>query len=184
IGKRRALVGLLDKTGHARDGLCWKSCQRVGRNQDATKSGSQVPWPGAGYVAHDGPRSGAATCMVAHTVSLVAVATRLVGLFPAADCYCTGGNKGIGLEIYRQLASNGIMVILTARDEKRCLEVVKNLKACGLSHILFHRLEVTGEASIASMADLIKNKFEKLDILVRFKAYVTCLATSFISHML
>ncbi|GMQ05333.1 hypothetical protein CsSME_00050402 [Camellia sinensis var. sinensis] len=58
------------------------------------------------------------------------------------------------------------MVILTARDEKQCIEVVKNLKACGLSHILFHRLEVTGEASIASMADLIKNKFEKLDILV------------------
>ncbi|CAL5442427.1 unnamed protein product [Camellia sinensis] len=78
----------------------------------------------------------------------------------------TGGNKGIGLEICRQLASNGIMVILTARDEKRGLEVVENLKACGLSGILFHQLEVTDHASITSMADFIKNKFGKLDILV------------------
>ncbi|XP_028068934.1 (+)-neomenthol dehydrogenase-like [Camellia sinensis] len=78
----------------------------------------------------------------------------------------TGGNKGIGLEICRQLASNGTMVILTARDEKRGLETVENLKACGLSHILFHQLEVTDQASIASMADFIKNKFGKLDILV------------------
>ncbi|KAF5937115.1 hypothetical protein HYC85_024621, partial [Camellia sinensis] len=78
----------------------------------------------------------------------------------------TGGNKGIGLEICRQLASNGIMVILTARDEKRGFEIVENLKACGLSGILFHQLEVTDQASIASMADFIKNKFGKLDILV------------------
>ncbi|KAI7988781.1 Short-chain dehydrogenase/reductase 2b [Camellia lanceoleosa] len=78
----------------------------------------------------------------------------------------TGGNKGIGLEICRQLASNGIMVILTARDEKRGLKSVENLKACGLSHIFFHQLEVTDQASIASMADFIKNKFGKLDILV------------------
>ncbi|CAL5381592.1 unnamed protein product [Camellia sinensis] len=78
----------------------------------------------------------------------------------------TGGNKGIGLDISRQLASNGIMVILTARDEKRGLEAVKNLKSCGLSHILFHRLKVSDQARIASMADFIKNKFGKLDILV------------------
>ncbi|XP_058744041.1 (+)-neomenthol dehydrogenase-like isoform X4 [Vicia villosa] len=31
----------------------------------------------------------------------------------------TGSNKGIGLEIVRQLASAGIKVVLTARDEKR-----------------------------------------------------------------
>ncbi|KAF5957026.1 hypothetical protein HYC85_004251 [Camellia sinensis] len=58
------------------------------------------------------------------------------------------------------------MVILIARDEKRGTEAVENLKACGLSDIIFHQLDVTDSASIASLADYIKNKFEKLDILV------------------
>ncbi|KAF5951358.1 hypothetical protein HYC85_009302 [Camellia sinensis] len=78
----------------------------------------------------------------------------------------TGGNKGIGLEICRQLASNEVMVILTARDEKRGTEAVEKLKACGLSDIFFHQLDVTNSATIASLADYIKNKFGKLDILV------------------
>ncbi|XVF80030.1 hypothetical protein PTKIN_Ptkin15bG0037700 [Pterospermum kingtungense] len=45
----------------------------------------------------------------------------------------TGANKGIGLEICKQLASKGIMVVLTARDEKRGLEAVEKLKEYGLS---------------------------------------------------
>ncbi|XP_019098079.1 PREDICTED: (+)-neomenthol dehydrogenase-like [Camelina sativa] len=39
----------------------------------------------------------------------------------------TGSNKGIGLEICRQLAKNGITVILTARDEKKGLAAVEKL---------------------------------------------------------
>ncbi|KAG5563150.1 hypothetical protein RHGRI_005789 [Rhododendron griersonianum] len=78
----------------------------------------------------------------------------------------TGSNKGIGLEICRQLASNGVTVILTARDENRGLEAVRNLKASGLSDILFHQLDVTNQTSIASLAEFIKTKFKKLDILV------------------
>jgi hypothetical protein len=31
----------------------------------------------------------------------------------------TGGNKGIGLEVCRQLTQNGVTDVLTARDEKR-----------------------------------------------------------------
>ncbi|XP_058202526.1 (+)-neomenthol dehydrogenase-like isoform X3 [Rhododendron vialii] len=78
----------------------------------------------------------------------------------------TGSNKGIGLEICRQLASNGVIVILTARDENQGLEAVQNLKACGQSDILFHQLNVTSQTSIASLAEFIKTKFKKLDILV------------------
>lgn len=81
----------------------------------------------------------------------------------------TGANKGIGLEICRQLASNGIMVILTSRDEKRGLEAVQKLKdsSSGLSdHIVFHQLDVTDPASVSSLANFIKTGFGKLDILV------------------
>ncbi|XP_058209964.1 (+)-neomenthol dehydrogenase-like [Rhododendron vialii] len=78
----------------------------------------------------------------------------------------TGSNKGIGLEICRQLASNGVTVIVTARDENRGLEAVQNLKASGLSDVLFHHLDVTNQTSIASLVEFIKTKFEKLDILI------------------
>lgn len=79
----------------------------------------------------------------------------------------TGANKGIGFETVRQLASNGVTVILTARDEKRGLEAFEKLKERGLSHkVLFHQLDVADPTSVASLADFVKTQFGKLDILV------------------
>ncbi|XVF80026.1 hypothetical protein PTKIN_Ptkin15bG0037300 [Pterospermum kingtungense] len=79
----------------------------------------------------------------------------------------TGSNKGIGFGICKQLASEGIMVVLTARDEKRGLEAVEKLKDYGLSdNVVFHQLNVADPASVASLVDFIKTQFGKLDILV------------------
>ncbi|AET02077.2 putative oxidoreductase [Medicago truncatula] len=79
----------------------------------------------------------------------------------------TGSNKGIGFEIVRQLASDGIKVVLTARDEKRGLHALETLKASGLSDfVLFHQLDVADASSVASLADFVKSHFGKLDILV------------------
>lgn len=80
----------------------------------------------------------------------------------------TGANKGIGLEICRQLASDGVVVILTARDEKRGIEAVENLKASGF--VVFHQFDVKEQASIATCAKFIETHFGKLDILVSNKA--------------
>ncbi|XP_048421998.1 (+)-neomenthol dehydrogenase-like isoform X2 [Pyrus x bretschneideri] len=79
----------------------------------------------------------------------------------------TGANKGVGFGTVKQLASNGIMVVLTARDEKRGLEAVEKLKELGVSdQVVFHQLDVTDSASIVSLADFVKTQFGKLDILV------------------
>ncbi|KAK2635692.1 hypothetical protein Ddye_030484 [Dipteronia dyeriana] len=81
----------------------------------------------------------------------------------------TGSNKGIGFETVRQLALEGIKVVLTSRDAKKGLEAVEKLKeSSGLSHenVLFHQLDVTDPASIASLVSFIKNQFGRLDILV------------------
>ncbi|KAJ4726976.1 (+)-neomenthol dehydrogenase [Melia azedarach] len=78
----------------------------------------------------------------------------------------TGANKGIGFGICRQLASNGITVVLTARDENRGQEAVEKLKQSGYHNVIFHQLDVADAASIDSLADFIKRKFGKLDILV------------------
>ncbi|CAL5340085.1 unnamed protein product [Camellia sinensis] len=79
----------------------------------------------------------------------------------------TGSNKGIGFEICRQLASKGIIVVLTARDEKKGFEALEKLKSDGLSdHVVFCQLDVADPSSVASLADFIKSKFGRLDILV------------------
>ncbi|XP_061340144.1 (+)-neomenthol dehydrogenase-like [Gastrolobium bilobum] len=79
----------------------------------------------------------------------------------------TGANKGLGFEICKQLASNGITVVLTARDEKRGLEAVDKLKQLGLpGHVVFHQLDVNDPASIVSFEDFIRTQYGKLDILV------------------
>lgn len=90
----------------------------------------------------------------------------------------TGGNKGIGYETCRQLAKEGIVVVLTARDERRGIEALEKLKEEYSSNktdddqILFHQLDVMDPASISSLVDFIKTKFGKLDILVLFTTII------------
>ncbi|XP_076937332.1 salutaridine reductase-like [Bidens hawaiensis] len=78
----------------------------------------------------------------------------------------TGGNKGVGLEICRQLADNKVNVVLTARDQNRGLDAVAKLHSSGLPDVIFHQLDVTDPSSIASLASFIDSLFGKLDILV------------------
>ncbi|KAL4570805.1 hypothetical protein LXL04_026468 [Taraxacum kok-saghyz] len=78
----------------------------------------------------------------------------------------TGGNKGVGLEICKQLA-NEVVVVLTARDDKRGTDAVAQLHSSGFPDVIFHQLDVTNLASIASLANFIEARFGKLDILVR-----------------
>ncbi|CAL5030842.1 unnamed protein product [Urochloa decumbens] len=78
----------------------------------------------------------------------------------------TGGNKGIGFEVCRQLASSGVTVVLTARDEAKGTEAAQKLRELGLSGVIFHQLEVTDDSSIARLACFLKKRFGRLDILV------------------
>jgi (+)-neomenthol dehydrogenase len=92
----------------------------------------------------------------------------------------TGANKGIGFEIVKQLASAGIKVVLTARDEKRGLQALETLKASGLSDfVVFHQVDVANAASVLTLAEFVKSQFGKLDILVTLKLN-SVLNTSFL----
>uniref|UniRef100_A0A2P2IYA0 Short-chain dehydrogenase/reductase 2b-like n=1 Tax=Rhizophora mucronata TaxID=61149 RepID=A0A2P2IYA0_RHIMU len=79
----------------------------------------------------------------------------------------TGANKGIGFETAKQLATHGITVILTARDEKRGLDATSMIHSMCLPNVVFHQLDVLDPVSIQSLAGFIKDKFGRLDILVR-----------------
>jgi NAD(P)-dependent dehydrogenase (short-subunit alcohol dehydrogenase family) len=77
----------------------------------------------------------------------------------------TGANKGIGLEIARQLGTQGITVLLGVRDENRGREAAEKLQT---EHINAHtvQLDVTNQDSIDAAANYIESEFGRLDILV------------------
>lgn len=77
----------------------------------------------------------------------------------------TGGNRGIGFEICRQLAKENLKVILTARDPKKGQIAANTLRDEGLD-IIFHQLDVSDAESINAIYEFVVNKFERLDILV------------------
>ncbi len=77
----------------------------------------------------------------------------------------TGANRGIGLEICRQLAQKGVKVILTARSEEKGKKAKGKLQSEGLD-VIFHQMDVNNEASVQQAADYVTGKFGKLDILV------------------
>ncbi len=77
----------------------------------------------------------------------------------------TGGNRGIGFEICRQLAARGARVVLTAREPASGAAAVKKLAAQKLA-AEFHPLDVTDDKSIASLHDFLKETFGRLDVLI------------------
>jgi NAD(P)-dependent dehydrogenase (short-subunit alcohol dehydrogenase family) len=77
----------------------------------------------------------------------------------------TGGNKGIGYEICRQLARKGLRVVLTSRDAEKGREARKKLEKEGLD-VMHHPLEVTDQASVAAIARHIQSEYGRVDVLV------------------
>ena len=76
----------------------------------------------------------------------------------------TGANKGIGLEIARQLGKQGITVIVGSRDLSRGQKAVDELKADGIdAHTV--KLEVTDANDVAALPAFLQ-QFGRLDILV------------------
>jgi NAD(P)-dependent dehydrogenase (short-subunit alcohol dehydrogenase family) len=78
----------------------------------------------------------------------------------------TGGNKGIGREIVRQLAGKGFTVYLGARDSERGRAAVQELTSGPELDIRFVRLDVSDEASVASAIKTIETETGRLDVLV------------------
>jgi NAD(P)-dependent dehydrogenase (short-subunit alcohol dehydrogenase family) len=74
----------------------------------------------------------------------------------------TGANKGIGLQIAKDLAAKGLTVLVGARQraegEKAAASIGANARAI--------QLDVTSSASIAAAADRIRTELGRLDVLV------------------
>jgi len=77
----------------------------------------------------------------------------------------TGGNKGIGFEICRQLAKAGHHVILSARSAERGEKAVKTLAAEGLK-VDFLLLDMGDDGSIQRAARELKQRIPALNVLI------------------
>jgi NAD(P)-dependent dehydrogenase (short-subunit alcohol dehydrogenase family) len=78
----------------------------------------------------------------------------------------TGGNKGIGLELCRNLSRAGCTVFLGARNSEKGQAAVRQLEQDGLSDIHFIELDVTKQDSVVAAAKHIQSKHGRLDILM------------------
>lgn len=77
----------------------------------------------------------------------------------------TGANRGLGLETCRQLAQQGIKVVLTSRTEDKGRHAAEQLQKAGLD-VRFHVLDVADASSVKALADFIRHEYGQLDILV------------------
>lgn len=77
----------------------------------------------------------------------------------------TGANKGIGLEIARQLAQSGIKVLLGARDTTRGQRAAAALASDGLD-VEAVAIDLNDEKTIAATAAAVASRYGRLDILV------------------
>jgi short-subunit dehydrogenase len=77
----------------------------------------------------------------------------------------TGANKGLGLEMARQLAKSGVLVVMGARDAGRGEAAATELRAEGLD-VEFLKLDVTEADDRVAAAAFLGEKFGRLDILI------------------
>jgi NAD(P)-dependent dehydrogenase (short-subunit alcohol dehydrogenase family) len=76
----------------------------------------------------------------------------------------TGGNRGIGLEVARQLVCRGCRVWLGARDPQRGAAAVQTLRLEG--EVRLQQLDVTSDESVTSAAAALLRESGRLDILI------------------
>jgi NAD(P)-dependent dehydrogenase (short-subunit alcohol dehydrogenase family) len=77
----------------------------------------------------------------------------------------TGANRGIGLEVVRQLAADGYAAILGARDPDKGSAAAEPLRAEGLD-VEARRLDVADAAGVAEFGAALERDHGRLDVLV------------------
>jgi len=77
----------------------------------------------------------------------------------------SGANRGIGLEIGKQLLEIGWNVVFTARNMHEGRPLVNKIRE-EWKTAWFHQLDVTDEESVSDIADYVEDTFGRVDVLV------------------
>lgn len=92
--------------------------------------------------------------------------------------FVTGANKGIGLEVARQLGEQGWKVLVGARDAEKGKAAVAELKAQGLN-ASFVKIDLTDALSIEHAANKIRKEHSKLSLLINNAGMSGAFSSSF-----
>jgi 3-oxoacyl-[acyl-carrier protein] reductase len=98
-------------------------------------------------------------------ISAVNSANGLGKPLQGAVALVTGGSRGIGKAIARQLAALGAAVGICGRDEEKLIFAARELEAAG-AEVLPRRADVTKEAEIRAFVDATEKQFGGITILV------------------
>jgi NAD(P)-dependent dehydrogenase (short-subunit alcohol dehydrogenase family) len=77
----------------------------------------------------------------------------------------TGGNRGIGYELVKQLALKGFKVILTSRDPDTGHEAAQKLQQSNLD-VTFVQMDIDNQDSIRKAATTVNERYGRLDVLI------------------
>ena len=85
-------------------------------------------------------------------------------IFEGKTAIVTGGARGIGLAIARQLAAGGATVVLVDVLEDALKQAAGQL--AGAKQVLTYKVDVTDEAAVEKMIDEVAEKCGRVDVLV------------------
>jgi NAD(P)-dependent dehydrogenase (short-subunit alcohol dehydrogenase family) len=75
----------------------------------------------------------------------------------------TGANRGLGKEVSRQLAEQGDIVIVTARQLSSAQQTVEEL---GMDNLLAAQLDITNQESVDRLVEFVQQRFSAVDVLI------------------
>jgi NAD(P)-dependent dehydrogenase (short-subunit alcohol dehydrogenase family) len=85
---------------------------------------------------------------------------------PRRTALVTGANRGLGLEVARQLARAGLSVVLTSRDPEAGARAARRLRGEGLYDLTCEALDVADARSVAACAGRLREAGVRVDVLV------------------
>ncbi|WP_108669198.1 SDR family oxidoreductase [Peribacillus acanthi] len=75
-------------------------------------------------------------------------------------------SQGLGKAVAKQLAEEGVNVMITSRDEEKLQRVQSEIQNLGVGNVAYYRADITKLEEIQSLVQYTQETFGKIDILI------------------